>query len=74
MMYKNKHKSLYYSLVMYDLYYVGKQRDEIKNVNFTEIQIQFMKFVFITLAIHEKSGDPRFRKKKRITTFTSSLN
>lgn len=35
---------------MRDLHYVGKQRDEIKNVSCTEIQIEFMNFVFMTIA------------------------
>jgi len=35
---------------MRDLHYFGKQRDEIKNVGFTEIQIEFMNFVFMTVA------------------------
>jgi len=48
---------------MHDLHYVGKERDEIKKVSFTEIQIQFMKFVSLQ-AINEKSGDPCFRKKR----------
>jgi len=47
---KNKYKNFYYSRVMRDLHCVRKQRDEIKNVGFTEIQIQFPKFVLIILA------------------------
>ena len=33
---------------MRDLHYVGKQRDEIKNVDSMEIQKEFMNFVFMT--------------------------
>jgi hypothetical protein len=60
---------------MRDLHYVGKQRDEIKNVGFTEIQKQFVKFVFITLdcRLYMKNHATRFFRKKRIPTFTSSL-
>ena len=47
-MHKNKYKILCYSRIMRDLHYVGKQRDEIKNVDSMEIQKEFMNFVFMT--------------------------
>jgi hypothetical protein len=65
-MHKNKYKKLYYSRVMRDLRYVGKQRNEIKKcrVYAKPNTVREISFHYISLQIiHENHATRVFLKK-----------